>query len=314
MDTASAFRKNGFAVLPAVYTEQEIDLVHSLIAKRKTEHPMHVSVDLLDVPGAQRSALGLLSERELETRHYKINDLYLDMEGVRQVALSGKLIPLLKRMLGDVPVLCNSLYMDRGTTQGDHVDSLYMTPQTPGHLIAAWVALEDAHQDAGQLEYYPGSHLFEQMKFSNGGYHFIPEEMDQWVRYINAKVAEARLVKKSFAAKKGDVFIWHANLLHAGGPIKDWSRTRKSLVFHYYSIYDCKRMNWRTQPANDAFWLDREYLSTPASGDADYSEDAYLDRYPDVAEAVKAGEFSSGRHHFEDYGKQEGRVGRRSVE
>ena len=36
-------------------------------------------------------------------------------------------------------------------------------------------------------------------------------------------------------AKKGDVFIWHANLIHGGSPIKDHSLTRKSMVIHYYA-------------------------------------------------------------------------------
>jgi phytanoyl-CoA hydroxylase len=311
MDQLSTFQKDGFAVFPSFYTPEEIDAVNVQIAKRKSERPMNVTIDILDIPGGKRSALGLLSEEELETRHYKINDLYLDMDSVRYLALSEKVAPLLTNMLGAKPVLCNSLYMDKGTTQPPHVDALYMTPQTPGHLIAIWVALEDAHEDAGQLEYFPGSHLLEQMKFSNGSYHFIPEEMDEWKRYIHGKVEEAGLKKRAFAAKKGDVFVWHANLLHAGGQINDWSRTRKSLVFHFYSDHDCTRMGWNIKPMNGAYWMDREPLPVPGLTQLEpkFSESDYLKLYPDVAEAVKAGVFQTGKHHYDKHGKAEGRQG-----
>ena len=38
-----------------------------------------------------------------------------------------------------------------------------------------------------------------------------------------------------FLAKKGDVLIWHANLVHGGMPIEDKNTTRKSMVIHYYA-------------------------------------------------------------------------------
>jgi ectoine hydroxylase len=41
--------------------------------------------------------------------------------------------------------------------------------------------------------------------------------------------------KKEFLAKKGDVFIWHANLVHGGAPIINKASTRKSMVIHYYA-------------------------------------------------------------------------------
>jgi ectoine hydroxylase-related dioxygenase (phytanoyl-CoA dioxygenase family) len=36
-------------------------------------------------------------------------------------------------------------------------------------------------------------------------------------------------------AKKGDVLIWHANLVHGGAPILNPALTRKSMVVHYYA-------------------------------------------------------------------------------
>lgn len=42
--------------------------------------------------------------------------------------------------------------------------------------------------------------------------------------------------------------------------------------------------------------------------DFEFSEQEYLAFNPDVAEAVRLGQFSSGREHYERYGKQEGRL------
>ncbi len=40
----------------------------------------------------------------------------------------------------------------------------------------------------------------------------------------------------------------------------------------------------------------------------DFDEGSYLERYPDVAQAVYKGQFESGRAHFDRYGRAEGRV------
>ncbi|WP_434108777.1 phytanoyl-CoA dioxygenase family protein [Paraburkholderia caffeinilytica] len=305
--TKENFERDGFAILPGFYSAEEIDSVVGSIAQRKLERPLDVTVDLLDT--GERTLLGLLSAQEIATRRMKINDLYLDMPGVRNLALSDRLAPILQELLGQDPALCNSLYFEKGSQQPPHVDSIYMTPVTPNHLIATWVALEDAHADAGQLEYFPGSHKVEQMIFSNGTRHFVPDEMPQWHKYMDAEVEKAGFSKVTFAAKKGDVFVWHANLLHGGGPIADMQRTRKSLVFHYYSRPDALNLDMKLEPMLCSSWINRPIQAVPEETFARAQfEQAYLEKYPDVAEAVREGRFVSGIHHYDMYGKAEGRT------
>lgn len=52
------------------------------------------------------------------------------------------------------------------------------------------------------------------------------------------KINSLDLEKKILKAKKGDILIWHANLLHGGEPHIDKTKSRKSMVFHYYNT-DC---------------------------------------------------------------------------
>ena len=56
--------------------------------------------------------------------------------------------------------------------------------------------------------------------------------------YLNGELARHGLKAETFDGQAGDVFLWHANLYHGGAPITDATRTRKSLVVHYWRARD----------------------------------------------------------------------------
>ncbi|WP_430230443.1 phytanoyl-CoA dioxygenase family protein [Paraburkholderia tropica] len=261
MDHASQFQKDGFLVLPGFFERDHIDEVVRSINRTIDARPKNVVVDMLET--GSRTRLSSLTADQVRAGRMKVNDLYLTMDNVRQLAINARLANVLNACMGAPVALCNSLYFEKGSAQPPHVDAIYMTPATHGHLLASWVALEDVHVDAGPLEYFPGSHLIPQWKFSDGSYHFVPEEMAQWHAYMDEQIAERGLQKTSFAARKGDVFIWHAHLLHGGGPINDASRTRKSLVFHYYTECDSRARRLKTKQEGPAFWIDRPAQEVP---------------------------------------------------
>jgi len=302
------FSRDGFLVLPKFFDEAVVESVQADVDAVKRERPYDVVIDNLET--GERTVLGLMQPAAVWRDRMKINDLYLTRPKIRDFALAPDLVPILWALLGHVPVLCNSLYLEKGSDQSAHVDSLYMTPRTQGHLIASWVALEDAHEDAGPLEYFPGSHKIEQMRFSDGGYHEIAEEQHIWHAYMAERVADAGLEKRIFKARSGDVFIWHAHLLHGGAPINDAALSRKSCVFHYYSESDARASAQTLIPKSGAYWMDRapQPLPEAVALQVPFSEGAYLRRYPDIAAAVQAGSFPSGQAHFDRYGRKEGRL------
>ncbi len=55
--------------------------------------------------------------------------------------------------------------------------------------------------------------------FKDAGRHF-------WIALDDIKVA----ANSYFLARKGDAFIWHADLLHGGGSVTDDQTTRRSVV------------------------------------------------------------------------------------
>ncbi len=304
----AVFGRDGVLILPGFFPSAAIDQVQEATERVKQERPLDVVIDNLH--NGERTVLGLMSPAQIRHDRMKVNDLYLNTREVRDLALAEPLVPVLRALLDHIPALCNSLYLERSSAQSPHVDALYMTPRTPGHLIAAWIAAEDAADGSGQLEYFPGSHRIPMMTFSDGRHHFIQSEMAAWERYIEAAVAAAGLRKLSFAARKGDVLFWHANLLHGGGAITNPNLTRKSYVFHYFSEEDARQAPDPLLPQAGAYWIDRPPQALPmdVALRLPFSETSYLKRHPDVAAAVKSGGIASGALHYERYGRAEGRL------
>jgi len=128
----------------------------------------------------------------------------------------------------------NSLTFQFGSQQTMHVDHVYMTPNPPRRMVAAWIALEDVRPDSGPLEYWPQSHQLPPFKWDNPyPYHYSPPEQPEHASYLTAQ--QHRFRHERFMAKKGDVLLWHSMLAHGGSPIEDKTRTRLSMACHYFS-------------------------------------------------------------------------------
>jgi phytanoyl-CoA hydroxylase len=255
------WEERGYLVLPGFYSDAELDAAERVLHRAWKENEPRIVVD--DLTTNQRMLLMEVSEEARRDHRFKVNDLFLEHQEIRRLALNSRLTPIVRELLGQVPVICNSLNFQLGSSQPDHVDALYMTPQTPGQLVASWVALEDCHPDSGPLRYFPGSHKIPPYIFSNGGYTSIPKEMDQWRAYMAEHVEKMGLAPEVFLARRGDVFIWSAYLLHGGSHIVDPARTRRSIVFHYLSVDDVLAINFRVKPFEGGFWLDRPHAPIP---------------------------------------------------
>lgn len=261
------WRDDGFVVLPGFYSEADTKAAKAALAQAWREAGSRVVVDDLNLD--QRLPIGEVPEAARSAHRFKVNDLYLESPSIRRLALNSRITPILKSLLADTPVLCNSLNFLHGSAQADHVDSLYMTPRSAGHLLAIWVALEDCEMDAGPLRYYPGSHKIEQYRFSTGSNHNVPEEMPLWSSYMEEQVLRLGLKPQTFAAKRGDVFIWSAYLLHGGSPILSPGKTRNSIVFHYFSEEDSRAIGARMVPMAGAYWMHRRHQPIPGRGESE---------------------------------------------
>jgi ectoine hydroxylase len=151
-----------------------------------------------------------------------------------------EILRLLTFVLGKPVIPFQAMNFTLGSEQRAHSDSIHMTTEPPGYLIATWIALEDCEADSGPLFYYPGSHRLpyvttEHYDSGNTAWTIGANSNRRYEDKIDEVIRENGLEKQLFLARRGDVLIWHANLLHGGSPITRPGATRKSMVCHYFA-------------------------------------------------------------------------------
>lgn len=158
---------------------------------------------------------------------------------LRSIGANEIFIEFISSLLHGNAALFQSINFIKGSEQHTHSDSIHMTTFPLGGLLGVWIALEDIDHDNGPLHYYPGSHklpYYLNADYENEGSYFMLGRKDytEYEKMLEQKINELGIEKKVFKAKKGDVLIWHANLLHGGEPHLNKTKTRKSMVLHYF--------------------------------------------------------------------------------
>ncbi len=159
---------------------------------------------------------------------------------LKQAGSNDKILKILEVLMGKKVDLFQSINFLTGSQQRTHSDSIHMTTFPYGNLIAIWVALEDIQPDSGALHYYPRSHKLPYVmnrEYDNiGSRHKLGDKTySDYENKIEEVIQKNQFKKETFLPKKGDVLIWHANLLHGGNKLSNKGSTRKSMVFHYYA-------------------------------------------------------------------------------
>lgn len=160
-------------------------------------------------------------------------------EIIRNIGNDKKLLNFLSVLLDGKAKLFQSINFINGSQQKTHSDSIHMTTYPLGGLLGVWIALEDVDETNGALHYIPKSHklpYFLNSDYDNEGdpIRIGKKSYRAYEEFLEDKVVELGLKKEIFKAKKGDMLIWHANILHGGEPHTDKNRTRKSLVYHFF--------------------------------------------------------------------------------
>lgn len=206
----------GYMILNSFYSNEEVDSINKEIEKLQVQNKTKTRLDERIIFAVRQSQI-----------------LY-------DLATKNELTSLLSFILGKKVKLFQSLNFIKGSQQRAHSDTIHMTTFPLGYLIAVWVALEDITMESGPLFYYEGTHKLPYVlnnNFDHGGNNFLLGK-ESYVKYenaIEAIIKKNNLQKKTFLAKKGDIFIWHGNILHGGEKINNPLSTRKSMVLHYFT-------------------------------------------------------------------------------
>lgn len=185
----------------------------------------------------------LLAEKKVDFNYTgrKIMEAYKSSDLINQRFFRHpELIRLLNFVMGKSVIPFHTINFLQGSEQRAHSDFIHMSTYPQGHLIAAWTALEDVNPDNGTLFFYPKSHRLPYLTtrdYDSGNTRWAigKESNKRYEDKIEEVLQESGLEKKTFQGNKGDVFIWHANLIHGGSPIGKPGSSRKSMVAHYFT-------------------------------------------------------------------------------
>jgi ectoine hydroxylase len=198
-----------------------------------------VKPEFVDQVNADLELLIKKGEIAYDYTNTRVMNLYRHSAAAKKIVTDEKLLKILSFILGKKVVPFQSINFVYGSQQRTHSDSIHMTTHPLGYLVAIWVALEDLEPGCGLLHYYPGSQklpyvMGEDFENSNTSLMVGNDFYANYEKKIGEIITKQNLKKEVFAAKKGDLFIWHANLLHGGEPRTNPTATRKSLVAHYF--------------------------------------------------------------------------------
>lgn len=210
------FHENGFAILKNYLSKNVVDSANAAVE------------DLLNT-----GKIRFVNKNKLMFAIHKSSTL-------KNIATNADLQELLSALINDEAVLFQSINFLTGSQQRSHSDSVHMTTFPLGGLLGVWIALEDIELDNGPLHYYPKSHklpYYLNPDYDNVGNSIFIGDKDYtaYEDMLATKIKENNIEKKVFTAKKGDLLIWHANLMHGGEPHTNKNKTRKSMVLHYYA-------------------------------------------------------------------------------
>ena len=180
---------------------------------------------------------------EINPHPAKALDIHHFSPAIRELMFADAIADFLALIFQSKAFASQSLGFLRGSAQEGHQDSAYVAYSIPRQFAASWVALEDVTLGAGELFYYPGSHRWPDFIYGErfksvaevqrmNGSHELRDQIVRHVQSLEQRAKDDDIAKMPFAARKGDVLIWHADLVHGGNPVSQ-AVTRKSIVTHY---------------------------------------------------------------------------------
>ena len=134
---------------------------------------------------------------------------------------------------------CQSLVYVFGSQQDAHQDTVHLTPFPAGLMCGVWFALEDVRPDSGELCVYPGSHRLPRVYMKDVQCGKVRGDWNEFGEKVVGRwgdlLAESGIEPLPYLAKKGDILVWHENLMHAGSVRRDKSLSRRSVVTHNFA-------------------------------------------------------------------------------
>jgi len=178
---------------------------------------------------------------------------YMHVPELRAISLHPPLMALLRELMGADMFLHLNLTSWISTERNWHQDDYLNPDHLQGWYLATWVALDDIHPDSGPFEYVPGSHRWPVLRGEKVrgcltpiernlrdlrlGMHYWPKLAERITTpAIEDKIRREGRPVEAFLARKGDLLVWHARLMHRGSPPRQPGMPRRALISHYSAV------------------------------------------------------------------------------
>lgn len=147
-------------------------------------------------------------------------------------------VDFLSHWFGSPPAACQTLFYFNGSQQRAHQDTIHLTAFPAGHMCGVWVALEDVVPDSGELFVYPGSHRLPRLLAADLNLPKVREDYSPYARFddeVERLLVLGGFERKVYRPRKGEILVWHENLVHGGSRRENLTQTRISVVSHYFA-------------------------------------------------------------------------------
>jgi phytanoyl-CoA hydroxylase len=250
----------GYVRLSQVISHAEIDRYVEHVSHAMT-HPEQFNF-AVNIQGHGYKPIREHDPSNLTEPHLRLCDFHNTSQVGKSLALSQPIVEFLGHVFRAPVVAMQTLTFIHGTEQPLHQDHAYVVSEIPSQLAASWIALEDVRPEAGPLIFYPASHQVKMFNWGNGMF-LTPEsssDENDFAAYLKDEVERVDLEPRYEIAKKGDVFLWHATLVHGGSAGKTPGLTRKSLVTHYSTLDAYTRDRRKPDAVPDCFEINGGFV------------------------------------------------------
>lgn len=213
----------GFTVIPDVHDAELIEQASSDYYDYLVEQAQDASV-----------------HRDGAGHQHRLTNFHVYSESAMRVAKDPKIMRVLDFIFGREAAVHTSLTFQYSTMQALHRDAPYFHTFPENQFVGVWTAFEDIHPDSGPLSYVPGSHRFridqralyqDALAGTGSAERAHAEALAEYQRLVTEKASE--LGPRQLAVlKRGEVAIWHPQLVHGGSPSRKPELTRHSMVVH----------------------------------------------------------------------------------
>jgi hypothetical protein len=169
----------------------------------------------------------------------RLEQMHVHFPAIREIWLYPAVHRFLSIIFGVPSEPCQSLVYVFGSQQDAHQDTVHLTPFPAGLMCGVWIALEDVQAGSGELVVYPGSHKLPRVYMHDAGCAKVDGDWSEFGSKVVSRwsqmLQESGTQPVPYYAKRGQILIWHENLMHAGSVRRDPSLSRRSVVTHHFA-------------------------------------------------------------------------------